>query len=136
MVEDISAQIRLSVEITAMSTLLMTVVALMVIGLDFITYYEGTLINAYQNVSHVTINAISAERAVSSANVYKIVSTLGNEVKSVTVQNLDGSNKTLLLEAEEVNNSFEYLMRHPAKKYTVEVVRVNGMYAFKLQEVD
>lgn len=136
MVEDISAQARLAIEVTSMGALLAVVLTLMDVGLNLFTYFEGDLINAYQNVTHVTVNSLRAERFVTSANMYKIVATLSNEVGAVNITRLDGTTKTLQPEAASSGDSFEYLMKDPTTKYSIEVIKLNGMYSFKLKEVN
>lgn len=135
MVEDISAQARLSVDIAMLGALLMTVVALMIVGTDLLNYFENRIIHAYQDISNVTLNNLAAEQFTTSATAYKAIESLSTAVNTVTVTRADGTIKTLYVDSTG-DDSFDYLLKEPSTHYSVSISRMNGQYSFKLQEVD
>ena len=66
MVEDISAQARLSVDIAMLGALLMTVVTLLIVGTDLLNYFENRFIHAYLDISKVTLNNLASEQLMLS----------------------------------------------------------------------
>ena len=136
MVEDISAQGRISVEVASLGSLLMVIITLMVSGSALLSHYENKLIHAYQDVSNVTLNELSVEQYITSANAYKAVVSLSTAVDTVNVKRKDGSTKTLTINGANLDTSFEYLLHEPSVHYSMSMSKMNGSYSFKLQEVD
>lgn len=135
MVEDISAQARLSVDIAMLGALLMTVITLMIVGTDLLNYFENRFIHAYQDISNVTLNNLAAEQFTTSATVYKAIESLSTAVNTVTVTRVDGTIKTLHVDSTG-DDSFDYLLKEPSTHYSISISRMNGQYSFKLQEVE
>ena len=135
MVEDISAQVRLAVEITIAGALLCSIASLLTIGLSFLHYFETNLILSYQTVGSATLNNLASQKYVSSANLYKAVSSLNYAVDTVVLQNSSGTVLKTLTAEGSGDTAFEYLLENPSTKYNITVSKRNGVYSFVAKEV-